>query len=71
MSDEPKGIREGVESSDGDPRVVLLLGAVLSLGFAWTVVWGLDLLGALTFSLGSFAAAALVLFALTYVVVLR
>lgn len=71
MSDEPKGIREGMESSDGDPRVVFLLGVVLSLGFAWTVVWGLDLLGALTFSLGNFAAVALLLFALTYTVVLR
>jgi hypothetical protein len=71
MSDEPKGIQEGIESSEGDPRVVFLLGVVLSLGFAWTVVWGLDLLGALTFSLGNFAAIALLLFALTYTVVLR
>ena len=71
MSDEPKGIREGMESSDGDPRVVFLLGVVLSLGFAWTVLWGLDLLGALAFTPGNFAAIALLLFALTYTVVLR
>jgi len=71
MSDEPKGIRDGMASSDGDPRVVFLLGIVLSASLAWTVVWGLDLLGALAFSLGNFAALGLVLFALTYVVVLR
>ena len=51
--------------------MVFLLGVVLSAGFAWTVVWGLDRLGALTFGLGNVAAVALVLFALTYVVAMR
>ena len=60
-----------MESSEGDPRVVFLLGVVLSAGFAWTVVWGLDLLGAVAFSLGNVAAVALVLFALTYLVAMR
>jgi hypothetical protein len=71
MSDEPRGIRDGMADSEGDPRVLFLLGAVLSAGLAWTVVWGLDLLGAVAFSLGNLAALALVLFALTYVVVMR
>jgi hypothetical protein len=71
MSDEPKGIRDGMANSEGDPRVLFLLGIVLSASMAWTVVWGLDLLGAVTFSLGNFAALALLLFALTYTVVMR
>jgi hypothetical protein len=71
MSDEPKGIRDGMANSEGDTRVLVLLGVVLSASMAWTVVWGLDLLGAVTFSLGNFAALALVLFGLTYVVVIR
>lgn len=71
MSEEPKGIRDGVESSKGDPRLVLLLNAILSTWFAWTVVWGLDLLDVVTFSAQNVAALALIIFALTYVVVLR
>jgi len=71
MSDRQRGVRDGIESSEGDPRVVFLLGVVLSAGFAWTVVWGLDLLGAVAFSLGNVAAVALVLFALTYLVAMR
>jgi len=39
-SEDPKGIREGVEGSKGDLRVVLLLNAVLSGMFAWTAFWG-------------------------------
>jgi len=43
-SEDPKGIREGVEGSKGDLRVVLLLNAVLSGMFAWTALGGLQLL---------------------------
>lgn len=71
MSEEPKGIRDGVEDSKGDPRLVLLLNAILSTWFAWTVLWGLDLLDVVTFSAQNVAALALIIFALTYVVVLR
>ncbi|WP_418281862.1 hypothetical protein [Halorubrum sp. DTA98] len=70
MSEE-KGIREGLDDSSGDPRLVLLLNAVLSTWFAWTVVWGADLLGLLEYSLTNVGTLALILFALTYVVVLR
>lgn len=68
---EKKGVREGVEESAGDPRLVLVLNAVLSTWFAWTVVWGADLLNLLEYSLTNVATLALILFALTYVVVLR
>ncbi|WIV67980.1 hypothetical protein [Natrialbaceae archaeon AArc-T1-2] len=62
------GFSEGLESSRGDPRVVLALNALLSTAFAWTVVWGLDLLGVMTFSLVNVATGALLLFVVTYVV---
>ncbi|KOX97591.1 MULTISPECIES: hypothetical protein [Halorubrum] len=65
------GIREGVERSSGDPKVLLAMNAVLSTWFAWMVVWGLDLLGAATLSARNVATLALILFAATYVAVLR
>ncbi len=71
MSEEPKGIREGLEDSKGDPRLTLLLNAVLSTWFAWTVIWGADLLNLVEYTLTNVATFAIVLFALTYVVVLR
>jgi len=71
MSEEPKGISEGLADSKGDPRLILLLNAVLSSWFAWTVIWGADLLNLVEYTLTNVATLAIVLFALTYVVVLR
>ncbi len=71
MSEEPKGIRDGVEESKGDPRLLLLLNAVLSAWFAWTAVWGLDLLDIVVFTTTNVVTLALIIFALTYVAVLR
>jgi hypothetical protein len=71
MSEEPKGIREGVESSKGDPRLILLLNAVLSAWFAWTVVWGLDRLGVVALTAANVGTLALIIFGVTYVAVLR
>jgi hypothetical protein len=71
MSDEPKGIREGVEGSKGDPRLLLLLNGVLSAWFAWTVSWGLDMLDIASLTTVNVGALALIIFALTYVLVLR
>ncbi|PAU83745.1 hypothetical protein CK500_09570 [Halorubrum salipaludis] len=68
---DDEGIRAGVEESTGDPRVVLAMNAVLSAWFAWVVVWGLDFLGFITLTLQNVATLALILFALTYVAVLR
>lgn len=70
-TDDGEGIRSGVEESAGDPRVVLAMNAVLSSWFAWVVVWGLDFLGLVALTLQNVATLALILFALTYVVVLR
>ncbi|GAA0725039.1 hypothetical protein J2744_002738 [Halorubrum trapanicum] len=66
-----RGIQEGLERSSGDPRVLLAMNAVLSTWFAWIVVWGLDLLGTAAFSARNVATLAILLFALTYVTVLR
>ena len=69
--DEPKGVRRGVEESTGDPRLLVLLNAVLSTWLAWTAVWGLDLLAVVDYSLTNVATLAIAIFALTYLVVLR
>ncbi len=71
MSEEPKGISEGLRDSKGDPRLLLLLNAVLSAWLAWTVIWGADLLNLVEYTLTNVATVAIVLFALTYAVVLR
>ncbi|OYR85569.1 hypothetical protein DJ84_02220 [Halorubrum ezzemoulense] len=65
------GIREGVERSSGDPKVLLAMNAVLSAWFAWMIVWGLDFVGTATLSLRNVATLAVILFAVTYVVALR
>lgn len=66
--DEPKGLEEGLSESRGDPRVLLVLNVVLSTAFGATIVWGLSLLGAAELSVINVATAAIVLFALTYLV---
>lgn len=71
MSEESKGIREGVEDSKGDPRLILLLNGVLSAWFAWTVVWGLDRLGVTALTAVNVGILALIIFGVTYVTVLR
>ncbi|SFR30250.1 MULTISPECIES: hypothetical protein [Halorubrum] len=65
------GVREGVERSSGDPKVLLAMNAVLSTWFAWMVVWGLDFLGAASLTAVNVATLAIILFGVTYVVALR
>jgi len=71
MSEESKGIRDGVEESKGDPRVLLALNGLLSLWFAWTAVWGLDLLNIVTYTMTNVLTGAVLIFALTYLIVLN
>ncbi|MFC7187485.1 hypothetical protein [Halorubrum yunnanense] len=71
MSEEQKGIREGIEESEGDPRLILLMNGLLSGVFALTVVWGLDRIGIAGFTAPNVATLALIIFAATYLVVLR
>jgi hypothetical protein len=58
-------------ASDGDIRVLLVLDLLLSAVFASVVVWGMDVIGLVTFSLQNVILATFVLAALTYLVVLR
>jgi len=71
MSDgdaDADGFEAGVDSSEGDPRVLLVMNAVLSTLFGWTIVWGLSYLGFLEFGVVNVATAAILLFAMTYLV---
>lgn len=58
-------------ASDGDPRVLLAMNIVLSSIFAAGVVWGLSYLDLAALTLENVAGLALVIFAATYLVVLR
>ena len=55
-------------ASQGDPRVLFVLNLVLSSVFAYGVVWGLDFIDVVTFSLRTVAGVALALMVVTYVV---
>lgn len=66
--DDRDGLQEGLESSKGDPRVLTALNAVLSLLFAWWIVWGAALIGMIEYSRTTVLAFAVGLFLLTYVV---
>ena len=69
--DGRSGLRDGLESSEGDPRVLALMNAVLSTLFAAMIVWGLSLVGTLEYSLATVAFAAVALFVLTHVMTRR
>lgn len=58
-------------TSEGDPRVLFVMNAVLSAIFSATIVWGLAFVGAIAFSWRTVTLGAGVLFCLTYLVVLR
>lgn len=65
------GFEAGASGSQGDPRVVIGMNIVLSTGFAATIVWGLDLLGAVELTLINVATGAILLFALTYLITVQ
>lgn len=57
--------------SEGDPRVLFVLNVVLSLAFSYVVVWGLDFVGAVEFSLVNLALATAVLVVATHLTVMQ
>ena len=61
------GLQEGLEESQGDPRVLVVLNAVLSTAFVWLVVWGGSFIGAIEYSYTTIAVGAIALFLLTHV----
>ena len=65
------GLQEGLESSEGDPRVIVAMNAVLSTLFAVLIVWGASIVGTLEYSLATVAVAAVALFVLTLVMTRR
>lgn len=67
-TEEAKGFSEGAATSQGDPRVLLAINAVLSTMFGWTIVGGLSVLDVVAFDPINVATAAIVIFGLTYVV---
>ena len=62
------GLQEGLESSQGDPRVLVVMNAVLSTLFAAMFVWGLHLIGALEFRALTVVGVAVAVFLLTHLV---
>lgn len=69
--DSGSGLSEGIAASQGDPRVLLAMNAILSTIFGWTVVGGLSLLDIVAFDLLNIATVAIVVFSLTYLVTMR
>lgn len=55
-------------ASDGDPRVLLVLNLVLSALFAYVILWGLDFIGAVEWSIPRLVVGTLALVLLTHVV---
>jgi hypothetical protein len=64
-------VATGRMASQGDPRVLSALNVLFSFVFSALVVWGLDVVGLGEFSWTTVAIATLVLFVITWVVVLR
>jgi hypothetical protein len=65
---DSEGFSDGAAASQGDPRVLLAINAVLSTLFGWTIVGGLSFLDVVAFDLINVATAAIVIFSLTYFV---
>jgi hypothetical protein len=55
-------------ASQGDPRVLFVMNLVLSSAFAVGIVWGLEFVGLVGFTVWNVASLALLLMAVTYVV---
>ncbi|XVH32856.1 hypothetical protein ACNS7O_06635 [Haloferacaceae archaeon DSL9] len=68
---DSEGFSDGVQSSKGDPRVLFALNLFLSACFAATVIWGLSFLDVVALSLVNVASLTVVIFSLTYLLVLR
>ncbi len=69
-SEQRDGFSEAVDASQGDPRVLVVMNVVLSTLLGWTIVGGLSLVDIAAFSFVNVATAAIVIFSLTYLVVL-
>jgi hypothetical protein len=57
--------------SQGDPRVLAVMNAVLSFSFTVMVVWGLEFVGLSEFTWTNVGLGTVALFLITWVVILR
>lgn len=64
--DERDGFSEGATRSEGDPKVVFALNAVLSTAFGAFVIWGLSILGVVEYTAVNVATLAIILFSVSY-----
>lgn len=64
-------IQEGMASSKGDPRVLLVLNVILSAVFAYIVLFLSDLIGLTELTWSRFVGFTVILVLLTYIVVMR
>lgn len=55
-------------ASQGDPRVLFAMNLVLSSAFATGIVWGLEFVGLVGFTVWNVASLTLLLMAVTYLV---
>ncbi|MFC7097329.1 hypothetical protein [Halobaculum marinum] len=58
-------------ASDGDPRVLIAMNLVLSTLFSTVVVWGLSYAEMASLSVENVVGMTLVVFLVTYLIVLR
>lgn len=65
------GVEDDPFESEGDPRVLFVLNVILSFVFSYLVVWGLDFLGAVDFSLLNLALATVLLVVATHYTIMR
>ncbi|ESS12369.1 MAG: hypothetical protein A07HR60_00464 [uncultured archaeon A07HR60] len=70
-TEETEGLSEGIESSDEDPRFLLLLSVVLSLVSGWAVIAGLNLVDIASFTPINVGGVTIATFALIYTVILN
>jgi hypothetical protein len=71
FGDDRDGFSEATSRSEGDPRVVIALNAVLSTVFAVTITGGLAYLEVVEYTLVNVATMAVVLFSVAYLATSR
>jgi len=68
MSDKG-GFGDAINESKGDFRVFIALNVLLSIMFGNTLVWGLDYVGFIEYSLLNVVTVAIVLFSIAYLMI--
>ena len=66
-----ESVKEGMEGSSGNPVVLFVLNVVLSVTFAYILIYLSDLVNVTTFGWEQVGTLALILIAITYVVTHR